>query len=190
MGGKASMWNLWHGCHKWSEGCRHCYVYRTDGKYGKDSSVVTKTEKFGLPLQKKKNGEYKIPSGNLVYTCFTSDFLIEDVDEWRAEAWEMMRIRQDLHFMFITKRTERLQQCLPPDWGDGYDHVTICCTMENQDRIDYRLPIYKAAPIKLTIQMIYFLITFLFNLIHILFHHLLHLKSVDSPPPYILYKLA
>ena len=41
MGGKASMWNLWHGCHKWSEGCRHCYVYRTDGKYGKDSSVVT-----------------------------------------------------------------------------------------------------------------------------------------------------
>ena len=103
MGGKASMWNLWHGCHKWSEGCRHCYVYRTDGKYGKDSTVVTKTEKFGLPLQKKKNGEYKIPSGNLVYTCFTSDFLIEDADEWRAEAWEMMRIRQDLHFMFITK---------------------------------------------------------------------------------------
>ena len=28
MGEKASMWNLWHGCHKWSEGCRHCYVYR------------------------------------------------------------------------------------------------------------------------------------------------------------------
>ena len=148
MGGKASMWNLWHGCHKWSEGCRHCYVYRTDGKYGKDSSVVTKTEKFGLPLQKKKNGEYKIPSGNLVYTCFTSDFLIEDVDEWRAEAWEMMRIRQDLHFMFITKRIDRLQQCLPPDWGDGYDNVTICCTMENQDRVDYRLPIYKETPIK------------------------------------------
>ena len=68
MGEKASMWNLWHGCHKLSEGCRHCYVYRTDGKYGKDSSVVTKTEKFDLPLQRKKNGTYKIPSGNLVYT--------------------------------------------------------------------------------------------------------------------------
>ena len=61
MGEKASMWNLWHGCHKLSEGCRHCYVYRTDGKYGKDSSVVTKTEKFDLPLQRKKNGTYKIP---------------------------------------------------------------------------------------------------------------------------------
>ena len=148
MGEKASMWNLWHGCHKLSEGCRHCYVYRTDGKYGKDSSVVTKTEKFDLPLQRKKNGTYKIPSGNLVYTCFTSDFLIEDADEWRAEAWEMMRIRQDLRFLFITKRIDRLQQCLPPDWGDGYDNVTICCTMENQDRVDYRLPIYKEIPIK------------------------------------------
>ena len=148
MGEKASMWNLWHGCHKLSEGCRHCYVYRTDGKYGKDSSVVTKTEKFDLPLQCKKNGTYKIPSGNLVYTCFTSDFLIEDADEWRAEAWEMMQIRQDLRFLFITKRIDRLQQCLPPDWGDGYDNVTICCTMENQDRVDYRLPIYKEMPIK------------------------------------------
>ena len=148
MGEKASMWNLWHGCHKLSEGCRHCYVYRTDGKYGKDSSVVTKTEKFDLPLLRKKNGTYKIPSGNLVYTCFTSDFLIEDADEWRAEAWEMMRIRQDLRFLFITKRIDRLQQCLPPDWGDGYENVTICCTMENQDRVDYRLPIYREIPIK------------------------------------------
>ena len=26
--------------------------------------------------------------------------------------------------------------------------MTICCTMENQDRVDYRLPIYKESPIK------------------------------------------
>jgi len=37
---------------------------------------------------------------------------------------------------------------LPEDWGNGYEHVTICCTVENQDRADYRLPIYKAVPIK------------------------------------------
>ncbi|MDE7407733.1 MAG: phage Gp37/Gp68 family protein, partial [Muribaculaceae bacterium] len=23
----ALMWNPWHGCHKISDGCRHCYVY-------------------------------------------------------------------------------------------------------------------------------------------------------------------
>ena len=101
-----------------------------------------------MPLQKKRNGDYKIPPGTMVYTCFTSDFLVEDTDQWRAEAWEMMRIRNDLNFMMITKRIDRLQESLPDDWGEGYDNVTICCTIENQDRADYRLPIYKAAPIK------------------------------------------
>ena len=36
----------------------------------------------------------------------------------------------------------------PDDWGDGYDNVTICCTVENQACADYRLPIYRRAPIK------------------------------------------
>lgn len=145
---ESSLWNPWHGCHKLSTGCRHCYVYRGDSKHGKDSSIITKTGQFNLPVRRKKDKTYKIPSGNLVYTCFTSDFLIEEADEWRIEAWKMMRERYDLHFLFITKRIDRLSQCLPPDWGDGYDNVTICCTMENQERVDYRLPLYKAAPVK------------------------------------------
>ena len=142
------MWNLWHGCHRISEGCRHCYVYRGDAKRDIDSAVVTKTKTFDLPVQKKRNGEYRIPSGTLVYTCFTSDFLVEDADRWRIEALEMIRLRNDLNFLMITKRIDRLQLVLPDDWGDGYENVTICCTIENQDRTDYRLPIYKAAPIK------------------------------------------
>ena len=145
---KSKMWNLWHGCHKLSAGCKYCYVYRGDYKRGIDSSVVTKTKNFDLPMQKKRNGDYKIPSGAMVYTCFTSDFFLEDADPWRAEAWEMIRTRGDLNFMMITKRIDRLQESLPDDWGEGYDHVTICCTIENQERAAYRLPIYKAAPIK------------------------------------------
>ncbi len=145
---KSKMWNLWHGCRKLSAGCKHCYVYRGDAKRSVDSTIVAKTKTFDLPIQKKRNGEYKIPSGTLVYTCFTSDFFIEDADQWRAEAWEMMQLRNDLNFMMITKRIDRLQETLPDDWGEGYNNVTICCTIENQDRADYRLPIYKTAPIK------------------------------------------
>lgn len=145
---KSKMWNLWHGCHKLSAGCQHCYVYRGDAKRGIDSSIVTKTKNFDLPIQKKRNGEYKIPSGSLVYTCFTSDFFVEDADEWRAEAWEMIRLRSDLRFMMITKRIDRLQVSLPDDWDEGYENVTICCTVENQDRADCRLPIYKEALVK------------------------------------------
>ncbi|MDR0307753.1 MAG: phage Gp37/Gp68 family protein [Chitinispirillales bacterium] len=145
---KSKMWNLWHGCHKLSVGCRHCYVYRGDAKRDIDSTTVVKTKSFDLPVQKKRNGEYKIPSETLVYTCFTSDFFLEDTDSWRAEAWNMIRLRSDLNFLMITKRIDRLQKNIPDDWGDGYDNVTICCTVENQDRADYRLPIYKDVPIK------------------------------------------
>ena len=26
------IWNPWHGCHKVSEGCEHCYMYFLDSK--------------------------------------------------------------------------------------------------------------------------------------------------------------
>ena len=80
------MWNLWHGCHKKSEGCQHCYVFKRDAEFEKDSCIVT-------------------------------------------------------------KRPERILQCLPEDWGNGYENVTICCTMENQRRTDERLPIFRELPI-------------------------------------------
>ena len=54
-------WNPFHGCHKLSDGCRHCYMYRRDAEYGKDSSVVTKTAAFNLPVRRSRNGAYKIP---------------------------------------------------------------------------------------------------------------------------------
>ena len=60
----------------------------------------------------------------------------------------MMRQRQDLYFYFFTKRIHRLEQCLPPDWADGYDNVLIGCTVENQQMADFRLPIFKSLPIK------------------------------------------
>ncbi len=141
-------WNPWHGCHKLSPGCKNCYVYRTDSKHGKDSSIVTKTSTFKLPVSKKRDGGYKIEPGTFVWTCFTSDFLIEDADEWREEAWQMMKERNDLNFLFITKRIDRFHKCIPPDWGDGYENVHICCTVENQEMADYRLPIFREAPIR------------------------------------------
>lgn len=143
-----ALWNLWHGCHKLSAGCANCYVYRMDSRHDKDSSIVTKTNNFNLPLKKDRKGNYKIPSGEMVYTCFTSDFFLEDADEWRKEAWKIIKERSDLYFFMITKRIDRFQINLPEDWNDGYDNVSIGCTTENQDRADYRLPIFKSAPIK------------------------------------------
>lgn len=143
-------WNPWHGCTKISPGCKYCYVYRQDELYGakEASSLCRKTAGFDLPIRKQRDGSWKIPPGKVVFTCFTSDFLLEDADPWRPDCWKMMKKRSDCWFYFFTKRIHRLEDCLPPDWGDGYGNVIIGCTVENQDRADYRLPIFLNAPIR------------------------------------------
>ncbi len=143
-------WNPWHGCTKISTGCKYCYVYRQDEMYGSTtaSSECRKTLAFNLPLKRKRDKSFKIESGTLVFTCFTSDFLLKDADEWRPECWEMIKTRNDCWFYFFTKRIDRFMDCIPLDWKDGYDNVMVGCTVENQAMADYRLPIFLSLPIK------------------------------------------
>lgn len=144
-----TVWNPWHGCTKISAGCLNCYVYRRDMMYGKDSSVVTKTNSFNAPLEKNRKGEYKINSdGGKVYTCMTSDFFLDKADDWRREIWDIIKLRSDLEFVIITKRIERFMIELPEDWEDGYENVTVVCTCENQAMADKRLPVFLQLPIK------------------------------------------
>ena len=142
------MWNPWRGCHRYSEGCKYCYIHKGDAKRGMDTNNIVKSKNFDAPIVKNKNGEYKMKSGKLVYVCFSSDFLLEDADDWRDECWKMMKERSDLHFLFLTKRIERFMECIPSDWGEGYDNVTIGCTIENQYRADQRLSLFSKMPIQ------------------------------------------
>lgn len=143
-----AMWNPWRGCHRHSEGCRFCYIHKGDSKRGVDTNDIVKLEKFYAPIEKNKKGEYKIKSGQTVYLCFSTDFLIEEGDQWRQECWNMIKERSDLNFIFLTKRIERFMDVIPEDWGDGYDNVTVGCTIENQDRADFRLSLFSKLPIK------------------------------------------
>lgn len=113
-----AMWNPWRGCHKCSEGCKYCYIHKGDAKRGMDTNNIIKTDNFNAPIAKNSKGEYKIKSGQTVYLCFSTDFLIEEADEWRD------------------------------DWGNGYNNVIVGCTIENQDRADFRLKIFSNLPIK------------------------------------------
>jgi protein gp37 len=139
-------YNCWHGCHKKSEGCLHCYVYRRDESIGVDSNIVYKTKSFDLPIRKDRNGNYKYPRGTKFDLCFSSDFFIEEADEWRMDVLEMIRERSDCEFFCITKRPERIMTCIP-DIG-AYRNLTVYCTMENQKRFDERAPLYLDLPLK------------------------------------------
>lgn len=143
------IWNPWHGCKKKSEGCAHCYMYYLDEKRGQDGSLIFKVKNnFDYPIQRDKYGNFKIKSGEYIRVCMTSDFFLEEADEWRQDAWDIMRIRNDVIFMLITKRPERVRQCLPLDWGSGWENIWFNVTTENQKRADERIPMLLDLPFK------------------------------------------
>lgn len=142
-------WNPWHGCIKLGPGCNHCYVYSRDAEFGKDASRIKKTAKFDFPVQKNRRGDYKLlPEEEPVYVCMSSDFFIKAADEWRKDAWAMIKERGDLSFVIVTKRIHRFKVSLPGDWGEGYENVTIMCSAENQSRADDRIPVLLSLPIR------------------------------------------
>ena len=144
-----SNWNPWHGCIKCSEGCQNCYVYYLDKMRGKSGADIYRTKTgFRYPLSRDKTGRFKIQSGEMISVCMTSDFFLKEADEWRAEAWDMMRIRSDVIFYLLTKRPERIRSCLPEGWGDGWDNVFLNVTCENQRRADERIPILLELPFR------------------------------------------
>ncbi|MFV8273216.1 DUF5131 family protein [Faecalibacterium prausnitzii] len=134
------IWNPWHGCVKCSEGCQNCYMYFLDRMRDQNGAEIYKTKSgFSYPLQKDRTGHYKIQSGEQIRVCMTSDFFLEEADPWRAEAWDIMRQRSDVVFFLLTKRPQRVRECLPPDWGSGWDNIFFNVTCE-KDVVPFRCP--------------------------------------------------
>ncbi len=143
------IWNPWHGCVKISEGCENCYMFCIDRMRGRDGSRIYKTAAgFDYPLHRDRNGAYKIKSGEQLRVCMNSDFFLPEADEWRNAAWDIIGMRPDVKFFLLTKRPERIRDCLPRDWGDGWENVMLNVTCENQRRADERIPILLEVPAK------------------------------------------
>ena len=135
---------FWYGCRKVSPGCLNCYAERNMKRFGQDFNTVTRAKGFSKPLSWKESGR--------VFVCPHSDFFIEDADEWRGEAWEIMRRTPHLTYLILTKRPENIIYRLPVDWmgeylyGGGYDNVWLGVTAENQEMANKRIPILLQIP--------------------------------------------
>lgn len=126
------VWNPWFGCFKLTEACANCYVKPENTFKNKYYSFLHSDAK----------------PGTFISVCLNSDFFLKEADEYRQFAWSTIRDNPNLIFLIITKRVDRISECLPDDWGEGYDNVIICATVENQRRADERLPILLNLPIK------------------------------------------
>ena len=127
-------WNPWQGCKKKSAGCKFCYMYRDKTKYGQDPTVVVRSKPatFNKPLT------WKDPA--YVFLASWSDFWNEEADEWREEAFRIIKATPHLTYQILTKLPERIPSHLPKDWGAGYPNVWIGTSVEDQDAWDKRHP--------------------------------------------------
>lgn len=128
--------NFWIGCRKISEGCKNCYMYREMDRFHKNGNLIKRAQHndFYKPLHAKD----KNPT--TIFVNSWSDFCIDfpAADEWRLMAWHVIRETPQHTYIILTKRPERLPQCLPPDWNDGYENVWLGFSAENQERYDER----------------------------------------------------
>ena len=148
-------WNPWHGCRRYSEGCKFCYMFVLDKAHHvpESSTEIVRTKMFGKPLEMTRKGWYKIPSGYTLRVNMTSDTFLEEADGWRTEMWNIIRRRPDgrlvlttVFFYILTKRVPRIMECLPEDWGEGYENVDLNMTCETQRAFDERWPIFRDIP--------------------------------------------
>ena len=143
------IWNPWHGCKKVSEGCEHCYMMEADALRNNDGTRVYRTiTGFNYPLSRARSGWYKVESGEMLRVCMNSDFFLDEADQWREDAWDIIANRPDVKFFLLTKRPERIKETLPSDWYNGWDNVMLNVTCENQARADERIPYLLDVPAK------------------------------------------
>jgi protein gp37 len=147
-------YNPWIGCHKVSEGCKHCYAETLSlqkkfvtawNKTGERK--VTKTalepEKWNLEALENK-------TRYTVFCASLSDVFEEHpaLPELREDLWRLIKRTPFLDWMILTKRAENIATMLPTDWGAGYENVCLMVSVENQKWFDKRVTLLRAIPAK------------------------------------------
>lgn len=154
--------NVWHGCHKVSQGCAHCYaeqstpvrVKRAAGLevWGKDAA----RDETGAWLSNiRKWGRASVRRANFtpwrVFGQSLSDTFEDrpDLDLLRAQFFAAMTEwhSRSLIFQLLTKRPENIPRMVPAAWLESWPaHVQIGCTAEDQENFDKRIRHLLAVP--------------------------------------------
>jgi protein gp37 len=146
--------NPWIGCTKVSAACDNCYAEAWDKRHGgarwgaKAERKRTKT--WGDPRKWQRQADaFEAEHGRRrrVFCASLADVFDNQVPpEWRCDLWDLIRECDRLDWLLLTKRPQNIAKMLPPDWGDGWPHVWLGTTAENQTEADRRIPHLLATP--------------------------------------------
>lgn len=131
IGWTDATWNPWHGCHKVSAGCKNCYMFSDKARYGQDPNKVVRSKTtFQEPLKWKE--------GRRIFTCSWSDWFIEEADEWRDEAYDVIRATPWHTYQVLTKRIERATGRMP---DPPLPNLWLGTSVEDQATANVRIPL-------------------------------------------------
>ena len=146
-------WNPWTGCKKCSAACVNCTMFlqqtarynnfNHDPKFD-PTNIHRCTTTWRKPYQMQRKAVATGRDASL-FVCGYSDFFIEEADAWRDDAWQVIRETPNVIYQISTKRTHRIADCLPADWGTGYKNVWFGASVELK-RYFYRLDDLRAIP--------------------------------------------
>ena len=156
--------NIVWGCAKVSEGCKNCYAYEYSKKLGFGSK---RPSLWGETKSTKAGKGYSVEMGrrifgadywnkllkwnqmardkNSIVMVFTSsmadNFENHPITSRELEKlWSYIRKTPNIHYQILTKRAERIRECLPEDWYDyrnGYPNVWLGVSVESNE-VAYR----------------------------------------------------
>lgn len=149
--------NFWWGCQKVSPGCDHCYAEviagsaKFTGKAGPMAwgpNAPRRRIAGAIALAKKLNRKAIAEGKRLrVFTNSMADFFDNAIPEqWRHDAWAVIRDCTALDWLILSKRPQNFARFLPLDWGEGWAHVWLGVSAENQAEADRRIPILLDTP--------------------------------------------
>lgn len=142
-----STWNPWWGCNKVSAGCDYCYAEVLSFRFGKEiwgPPRRTPRRTFGdKHWEEPLIWNRKCENDGVRRKVFCGSMM--DWAEWhpdthseRKKLWPLIRETPWLDWQLLTKRPERIPQCLPDDWGSGYDNVWLMTSIEDE-RVVHRV---------------------------------------------------
>ena len=140
--------NIAWGCWKISPGCTNCYADAGSRRYGfdvwgKNADRRTFGAKHWNEPVKWDRAAAEEGRRHRVFCSSMTDWALDDptLDLERIKMWDMIRRTPNLDWQLLTKRADRIVQCLPGDWGDGYPNVWLGVSCENREhglpRVDH-----------------------------------------------------
>ena len=127
-------WNWCIGCDKVSEGCLNCYAEAWAKRTGNS-----------FKIHRASHATFIAPTRwhdpKVIFPCSLSDFLHPGADEYRADAWSVIRQTPQHTYLILTKRPERFEEVLAKVDGWPLPNVWLGVTVENQEMADKRIPL-------------------------------------------------